>query len=165
MRGRKPKPTAVKELQGNPGRRKLPAGEVRIDGRTTPPRWLDKLAKQEWRRLAPRLERLGLLTPADRALFASYCRAYSRLVKAETFLRRQESTVYRTAGGSLKPWPQEAIANQAAEVLRKIGAEFGFTPSSRARLELPEHNTKSKARAFLFGESKNANECHADDVN
>jgi P27 family predicted phage terminase small subunit len=166
MKGRKPKPTAVKALQGNPGRRPLNKAEPKVDGATTAPRWLDKVGKQEWRRLAPKLQRLGLLTPADRALFAAYCRAYSRLVHADRFLRRQESLVYATPSGSIKPWPQEAIANQAVETMRKIATEFGFTPSSRSRITLEDREaSKSKAAAFLFGDSSANDECHADDVN
>lgn len=165
MKGRKPKPAAKKALQGNPGRRPINKAEPKIEGTTTPPRWLDKVAKQEWRRLAPRLTRAGLLTPADRALFASYCRAYSRLVKADRFLRRQESLVYATPSGSIKPWPQEAIANAAVETMRKVATEFGFTPSSRSRLALETENPKSKAASFLFGETRVADECRADDVN
>ena len=165
MKGPPPKPTALKKLQGNPGRQKLNKSEPKMAGSTTAPRWLDPIARAEWRRLAPRLNRLELLTPADRALLASYCRAYSRLVQAERFLQKAGSLMFRTAGGALKPWPAEAIANQAADTLRKVAAEFGLTPASRSRISIAETNPKSQAAAFLFGEAPNADECQADDVN
>lgn len=150
-KGRRPKPTALKVATGNPGGRRLNAAEPQLDGRTTPPTWLDKIARQEWRRLAPRLERHRLLTPADRTLFALYCRAYSRLVRAERFLRAQESLVFKTKAGTLKAWPHEAIANAAADQLRHLAAEFGLSPASRSRIALPEHDPTRQAGAFLFG--------------
>ena len=48
MAGRKPKPTAVKELEGNPGKRKLNRKEPKPDkGMPTCPEWLLPEAKEE----------------------------------------------------------------------------------------------------------------------
>lgn len=53
MAGRKPKPTAVKKLEGNPGKRKLNTKEpVPAKGMPTCPNWLLPEAKSEWKRLA-----------------------------------------------------------------------------------------------------------------
>ena len=66
VRGRKPKPTALKQQEGNPGKRPLnereptpPKGTIRC------PNWLEAEAKKEWKRLAPSLEAMGVLTTAD----------------------------------------------------------------------------------------------------
>jgi len=54
---RRPKPTALKQLAGNPGKRPLNFSEPRFDpGPITVPRQLGKLARVEWRRLAPLLQ-------------------------------------------------------------------------------------------------------------
>ena len=53
-RGRKPKPTALKKLEGNPGKR--PLNELEPMPQVTMlrcPNWLEPEAKKEWRRLAP----------------------------------------------------------------------------------------------------------------
>ena len=75
-RGRKPKPTALKVLEGNPGKRPLndhepipPKGELKC------PSWLLPEAKKEWKRLASSLEAMGVLTMADLTAFAGYCQA------------------------------------------------------------------------------------------
>ena len=67
-RGRKPKPTALKKLEGNPGKRPLteleplpPISVLRC------PNWLLPEARKEWRRLAPALINMGVLTLADAA--------------------------------------------------------------------------------------------------
>ena len=157
-RGTKPTPTAKRKLQGNPGRRPLPPAEPEFTGTTTPPKWLSKRAKNEWRRLAPRLELLGILTPADRAAFATYCAAYARMVEAETFLGSPAaggSLVFRTEGGAVKPWPHIAVANQAADCMRKFLIEFGLTPSSRTRLGVPAPKKETDAEGFIFGDTAN----------
>lgn len=88
MRGRKPKPTNLKILAGNPGRRPLPDGEPCPDAvLPTPPDFLDDQALREWERIAPELHQLGLLTRLDRAALAAYCQSYAHWIKAETALR------------------------------------------------------------------------------
>ena len=76
QRGRKPKPTAVKLLEGNPGKRGLNAGEPKPE-RKAPrcPGWLEAEAKKEWKRMAKQMELLGILTEIDMAAFAGYCQA------------------------------------------------------------------------------------------
>ena len=83
MRGRKPKPTAKKRLEGNPGKRKLnkaepifPADDLKAQEMLTP------AGRQEWERVAPDLSRQGLLTTVDKAIFAAYCDAFSRWTEA-----------------------------------------------------------------------------------
>jgi hypothetical protein len=59
--GRKPKPTALKLLTGNPGGRKLNANEAKPDlAQPTPPDFLNDHAKVEWGRIVGTLFRTGL---------------------------------------------------------------------------------------------------------
>jgi phage terminase small subunit len=85
MRGRKPRPTHLKLVTGNPGKRRLNSAEPRpsVAGRTSPPAELGRDAKTEWRGVARRLQALELLTPVDRASLAAYCQAYGRWRQAE----------------------------------------------------------------------------------
>ena len=70
-RGRKPKPTAMKELEGNPGKHPLNASEPKPKKKAPAcPKWLEPEAKKEWKRLAPSLEAMGVLTQADLTAFA-----------------------------------------------------------------------------------------------
>jgi len=69
--GPKLKPTAIKILEGNPGKRPLNLNEPKpLQIAPECPDWLLDEAKKEWKRLAPELERLGLLTILDMAAFA-----------------------------------------------------------------------------------------------
>ena len=168
--GRKPKPTAVKKRQGNPGHRKLNENEPAFTGTTTAPNHLDLVAKTEWRRLAPRLTVHFMLTPADRAAFAAYCSAYSRYVQAERFLASPKaggSLVFKTDGGALKPWPQVGIAERAAQQMHRFLTEFGLTPSSRSRLNITTPTSPSSDEDFLFGDDGETagDECENDAAN
>jgi phage terminase small subunit len=72
MRGRKPKPTYLKVLEGNPGRRPPNAGEPKPARRApTCPSHLCPAAKAEWKRLAQQLSVLRILTELDRAALAA----------------------------------------------------------------------------------------------
>lgn len=84
MAGRTPKPTHLKVLEGNPGKRALNKNEPKPQAKIPScPSHLDKEAKVEWRRISKQLLQLGLLTEIDRAALAAYCQAWSRWVYAE----------------------------------------------------------------------------------
>ena len=84
QRGRKPKPTAVKVLEGNPGKRSLNTNEPKpVKKAPRCPAWLEDEAKKEWKRMAKQMEQLGILTEIDMAAFAGYCQAYARLLSME----------------------------------------------------------------------------------
>lgn len=66
VRGRKPKPTALKVLEGNPGHRPLNKKEPMLKGRLPRcPDWLEDDAKKEWKRLGKVLAEMGMLTNLD----------------------------------------------------------------------------------------------------
>ena len=101
-RGRKPTPTAIKELEGNPGKRALNDKEPKPQKKAPAcPKWLEDEAKKEWRRLAKQMEQLGILTQVDMAAFAGYCQAYARWKEAEELSpSTAPSSRHRPATGS-----------------------------------------------------------------
>lgn len=136
MRGRKPKPTKLKALEGNPGHRALNANEPQLevpDQVPYAPRHLSHEAKREWRRVVSVLMDVGLYTDVDRAALAMYCQAWGRWVEAEKKVKEKGEIITSEEGGMYQnPWL--AVANRAWEQLRKVEAEFGMTPSSRSRV-------------------------------
>lgn len=133
-RGRKPKPTNLKVLEGNPGKRPLNMFEPHPE-KIMPecPDWLEEEAKNEWNRLAEPLFRLGLLTELDMAAFASYCQAYARWREAEEFIS-QHGSIVKTKTGYWQQVPQVSIARANQAMMIKAAAEFGLTPSARSRI-------------------------------
>ena len=107
--GRKPKPTAVKELEGNPGKRELNTKEPKpIKKAPACPKWLDDEAKKEWKRLSKQMEQLGILTEVDMSAFAGYCQAYARWKEAEEFISKHGAIV-KTPSGYRQQVPQVEI--------------------------------------------------------
>jgi P27 family predicted phage terminase small subunit len=134
MRGRKPKPTALKLLEGNPGKRALNAHEPRPPtDRPDCPVHLSAEARAEWDRLADTLHAMGVLTRIDRTLLAAYCQAPGRWVEAETKLA-ETPVLLRTPSGYVQPSPWLAIANKQLEMMAKLMPELGLTPAARSRI-------------------------------
>jgi P27 family predicted phage terminase small subunit len=138
MRGRKPKPTKLKRLAGNPGKRLLNKHEARIAPEIpTCPSHLLGEARREWKRITPELYSVGLLTLIDRAAIAGYCTAWARYVKAEKQLSKR-GEVEVGVNGTLKVSPWHTVAKNAKEEMRKYLVEFGMSPASRSRVEAAE---------------------------
>jgi P27 family predicted phage terminase small subunit len=137
MRGRKPKPTKLKVLTGNPGKRPLNHHEPRPEPAVPdcPPE-LSEAAQREWQRLVRELSKLNLLTHLDRAALAAYCNAYAMWVEAIEAIQKYGSMVKSPNGYPVQS-PYIAIANRQAEIMLRISAEFGFTPASRGRIAAP----------------------------
>ena len=133
-RGRKPKPTAVKVLEGNPGKRPLNMFEPTPE-KIAPecPSWLNDEAKAEWNRLVAKMVELGTLTEMDMAAFAGYCQSYARWKEAEEFIEKH-GTIVKTPSGYWQQVPQVSIAQKNLKVMLKFCSEFGLTPSSRSRM-------------------------------
>ena len=132
--GRKPKPTAVKVLEGNPGKRSLNTQEPQP--RKKAPRcpvWLEEEAKKEWKRMAKQMEQLGILTEVDMAAFAGYCQAYARWKEAEKFIT-QHGSIVKTPSGYWQQVPQVSIAQTYLKIINKFCEQFGLTPAARSRI-------------------------------
>ena len=151
--GRKPKPTAIKILEGNPGKRRLNDKEPRPDKKAPScPKWLEAEAKREWRRLARKMELMGILTEVDMAAFAGYCQAYARWKEAEEFIS-QHGTIVRTPSGYWQQVPQVSIAQTYLKVMNRFAEQFGLTPASRSRI-IADNNTsgsEDELEALLKG--------------
>lgn len=131
--GPKPKPTPLKILEGNLGKRPLPENEPKPKSRLPScPRYLSKEARKEWRRMAKEMSNLGILTNIDHAIFEAYCVAYSEWV--ENTLKAQEHPVFKTTTGYMQITPFVTLAEKAFKKWTKAAAELGMTPSSRTRI-------------------------------
>lgn len=136
-RGPKPKPTALKILDGNPGKRAPSAAEPMPS--PEPPRcpaWLADEAKKKWKALAPELGRLRLLTSVDGDALACYCQAWAQYREATEALAK-EGMVTKSPSGYLAPHPAHAQQQQALAAMHRLSQSFGLDPASRARLTAP----------------------------
>jgi P27 family predicted phage terminase small subunit len=138
MRGRRPTPTRLKMLTGNPGKRPLNHDEPRPEANIPecPPE-LGPVARAEWDRLVGELAALRLLTNLDRAALAAYCGAYALWADATAQIEKYGAMIKSPQGFPIQS-PYLAIANRQAEIMMRIASEFGFTPASRSRIATPQ---------------------------
>lgn len=143
--GRRRKPTALRVIEGNAGHRPLNEREPQPRRDEPPcPTWLDKEAKAEWRRQAPELYAIGVLTAVDGSVLAAYCEAYSLWKRASVRLQKQarnddkvlyDGILVTTKSGNVILNPLQGACNVARRDMVRLAAELGLTPSSRANLE------------------------------
>jgi len=149
MAGRKPTPTALKVIRGNPGKRPLnkdePQPQVAVNIR--PPTWLTKEAKKHWKVVSKQLSDVGILTDLDKHALTMYCEEYARWRDALQKMKDQE--VIETDKGNEIQSPWVGIANKAFDHMLKIMSEFGMTPSSRSRLTVQPKEDFDPMEEFL----------------
>lgn len=139
--GRRPKPTALKVLRGNPGKRPLnshePTPPPAASAFDTPPPELatDPAAAAEWARVVPILRRCGIITEAERAALVALCQQWSIYVEAHGKLRSLGMIV---KGPDDVPMtnPYIRVADRALQSCVRLWVELGLTPSARARLSV-----------------------------
>lgn len=138
-----PKPTALKLVQGNPGKRALNKREPKPELGIPPcPKHLDPGARKEWRRLVKELSKINMLTKVDGGALAAYCQTWSRWVAAEEEIQKSGLTVKGCLGNDIiSPWVR--IANESIKQIKSLSLEFGLTPSSRSRISLPPVKKKT----------------------
>jgi P27 family predicted phage terminase small subunit len=145
MRHRRPKPTRLKVLTGNPGKRPLNDAEPRPQAAIPHcPEELGETARREWNRLVGELASLNLLTNFDRAALAAYCGAYALWAQATEAIQKYGVMIKSPSGYPVQS-PYVSVANRQAEIMMRIASEFGFTPASRSRI-----STHPKAEPTLF---------------
>ncbi len=164
MKGRKPLPTNIHLLNGNPSKIKglqernepQPSSEI-----PTCPAWLSAEAKREWKRICPELAVMGVLTIVDRTALAGYCAAYGRWRRAEEaladgFTNDQLTDRKETKDGEViiivqrAKKPEVQIAIDSLTQVKAFCTEFGLTPSARVRMVVPgQKNTEDKLENLL----------------
>lgn len=148
-------PTNLTLLRGNPGKRALPTGEPKFERIAPPmPLDLDPIARREWKRLAPTFVTVGVLTAGDGMAFAELCTAYAtcarirKALKSCKFAMLSEKTSFLESKGEdgrsdevmateVKINPLFAQQRLASQNLRFWCNEFGTTPSSRGKINVP----------------------------
>lgn len=154
MRGRKPKPTEQKKLEGNPGKRAINTKEPKPESKIPPcPSHLKGDARKEWDRVTKELLKLNIISEIDRAALVAYCTAWGTYVKACGKLQRQSEVMISDEGGMYQnPWV--SIRNKAMEQILRFSSEYGMTPSSRARLKVEGGSDDDEMKAMLMGAAR-----------
>ena len=137
MKGRKPRPTHLKLLEGNPGKRTINKGEPRPEGDLfEPPSDLPPGAVPFWNQAiadAPR----GLLKRLDLRILFIWANAAWLHSDAATKISRSSVMVQSARTGEVYQHPMLSVMNRQATLMLKAAEQMGFSPSSRGRINLP----------------------------
>lgn len=154
MKGRKPKPTHLKLVTGNPGRRPLNGQEPQPEKkRPRAPKHLTDNARKAWRHVVGLLDRMGVLTEADGVAVEALCEAYADVLSARAELKAFGSNYYQTTGkdGGVmhRAHPAVAVLQDADRRLKGWLAEFGLTASARTRITVQPKRPRSAADEYF----------------
>lgn len=133
--GRRPKPTAKKELAGNPGKRALNKDEpdFGLVRNIDCPIWMGDDGRALWETLAPLLCRERVLEATDVQNLEVYCNAYDQFRMAQVDVKNNGVTVAGATGGVVKN-PAVTALKEATAMMATYGGMLGLDPSSRQRM-------------------------------
>lgn len=146
MRGRKPKTDRLRLIDER----------ERVIGGTEPPTapaWLEGEAKEEFDRIVGELSRQYLITPLDAVSLASYCRMFALWRDADRTVAK-EGQFFVSDNGNIRLHPAAKQCLALFEAMRRMGAEYGFTPAARSRLDAPKPETKEEDEFETFLETR-----------
>jgi P27 family predicted phage terminase small subunit len=133
---RTPKPTALKVLEGvRPCRIKKDEPKPEV-GLGKPPAFLDAVGLEAWKRLAPKLEAMGVGTSADADALAVYCSAFSRYRMCLAEIEIEGLTTSSQMGD--KPNTHLVIIEKCEKTMLTLMRQFGMTPASRSGLSVAD---------------------------
>ncbi len=149
MKGRKPKPSALREFEGNPGNRPINDDEPKPDpSMPEMPKGLTGDARKCWESLAPELNELGILTKLDVGGLESYCRLYAVARECWRKVKQTGGPVVMVAGKAERN-PYIAEAHRAEQLLHKIRSELGLNATSRTRIAVKPSESEDDVLSLL----------------
>lgn len=142
--GRRPQPTALKMLRGNPSKTPLNGLEPRPPkGEPAKPRTITAGASAIWDEIAPDCVAMGTLTKVDGLAFKTLCELQftfdiaASQKSAEAFAPFTIGEDYN-AVPTVKVHAALRLERETAAALRPYYEKFGLEPVGRARIQVPK---------------------------
>ncbi len=155
--GRKPKPTTLKVLQGNAGKRKLNDKEPEAEAlKSVPaaPDWMHERAIAVWDNAAAWLVGSQILTDQDLHNLEAFCMAYARWRDAQDHVTDNGAVLENPNTGALYKNPALTVINEANRQMVVFGSSLGLDPASRSRLAAPGGDDQGNPFADLLGKKR-----------
>lgn len=158
--GNRPKPTRLKLLEGNPGRRKIntlePVAKSEIPRM---PAWLKTfpVAKKEWKRESELLFKMGILSNAESGILAMRCYLASQIQELVLSIQIEGRVItitdFNSKGEEIsvtkKTNPKCLQLQNIITEYRHHGSLLGLDQVSRTRMKADPPEMKSKAEQFM----------------
>ena len=137
-KGRRPKPTALKVLQGTfePSRANDQEPQPKA-GRPKTPRRLSSEARSHWKGICDHLERLNVLSLEDEPIIEAACHAYAEMRAADRLIRKHGRllTPPDDSKRSLAANPAVAMSQQWHGAWVRALLALGLTPAARSKVK------------------------------
>lgn len=158
MPGRRPDPTAIRIIKGNPQKKPLPKNEPKFkkpDERLTPKEYLgdsaDIMGEQSlkiWDIITPDLHGAGVLTKGDYMAAIGLCNTLSDYFEARRMINKG-GQFYKDSDGKIKVARWVGRANEAWREALSQMASFGMTPSDRTRIKSVLDDDREEDNPFI----------------
>jgi len=156
MAGRRPTPTALKLVTGNPGKRAVNKKEPRPKTKAPAcPSHLDAKGKVTWKKLCTLLAGMGVLTEADGLALERLVDCYSDIIECRKLIERDGrtyTTLDQNSNTLIKNNPAVNQLRAADSQFKSYLVEFGLTPAARTKVnvDLPDGDEKKDPLASYF---------------
>src|SRR5690606_31091979 len=110
----------------------------------SPPSWMNKEAKKEYKRIAPLLNRLPI-ADLDLMAVSAYCDNVAKYIEASGVVDEMGQVVEETdsqGNPKLKVNPWFTTMMQASNGIRSYAGQLGMTIDSRMRIVVPKEEEK-----------------------
>ncbi len=134
-RGPQPKPTYLRQLEGNPSGKPFNPAEAKVPTvlELTPPSWFDLAKRRKWNEVCAELAVMGGLSSVDYQMLTLYVDTLSELERIMKKMQEVGETSY-----SIRGVEKTSSSFQQAVTLKTLALRFaqvfGMTPSARARI-------------------------------
>jgi len=149
--GRPKKPTKLKLIQGTFRKDRAVENEPQPESVVEiprPPSYLNKYAKKMWKTLVGELVHKGILTVLDLPALEVCCETYGQYrlaheavfkpIDPETGKRTKRTPAEYMEGRNSQTMPEYVAMTKAFTIFKGYLIEFGLTPASRSRLDIPK---------------------------
>lgn len=147
--GRPRKPTELKLLQGNPGKRaivKSVSCEAKSEAASTME--LSGYSLEYWRYLKPILEKTGVLTEADSTELTMLCQTWGKYREAFEQLQGEPFVVTSDKGAPYQN-PLVGVCNAYRDAVQKMLIQFGMTPVARSSVDVKREDKNNPLAEFI----------------
>ena len=133
------KPAALRVLEGSAAHRPIPNAPLYAPLLDDPPKNLGRAGLAMWRRVCTSLDDTCVLQAPDYFALTALCQQWQLYQTAlADITKRGHLVTSARADGDLVKNPSCVIASQALAHFRALAAEFGLSPLSRSRLDVPK---------------------------
>ncbi len=148
----RPKPSHLKLVRGNPGKRAVNKREPKPRREIpSPPAHLSDRGKVAWGKVSVILDRMGVLTEADAFALEMLCETYADILDARENLQggRYQTVITKSGDSMERARPALSDLQDADRRFRAWLVEFGLTPSARSRVKTEGEKEEDPLAEFL----------------